>query len=222
LLLEQVLIVGQVARGTTSHFNVGTPFDAAVWGTMGATVVLVWGLSLLTAILLIRQRLPDPAFAWALRLGVLVSFVGMAVAFLMTQPTPAQEALADAGGSMPIAGAHSVGVPDGGPGLPIVGWSTVGGDLRAAHFFGLHALQALPLFSWLIARTTLDARWRVALVWTAGFAYLALVLLLTWQAVRGQSIVAPDGLTVGAFAAVAVVVGAVGVGIIAAARRPAG
>jgi hypothetical protein len=188
---------------------------------MGSTIVLVWFLTLLTAILLIRQRLPNPAFAWALRLGVLVSLVGMTIAFFMTQPTPAQEAQAAAGGGMPIAGGHSVGVPDGGSGLPIVGWSTVGGDLRAAHFVGLHALQVLPLLGWLLSRTNLDARRQVALVWTAGVAYLGLVLLLTWQALRGQSIIAPDGLTLGAFAALVAVAGAASLAVVATRWRPA-
>lgn len=131
---------------------------------------------------------------------MLVSFAGMAVALFMFIPTPGQLATAEATGKQPIVGAHGVGVEDGGPGLPIVGWSTTGGDLRVPHFVGLHALQVLPLIGVLIAG--FGPRWlrpdhRVALVWTAGLGYLGLVLLLTWQALRGQPVVAPDAPTLG-------------------------
>jgi hypothetical protein len=203
-VVEMIAIVGQVVRGTSSHFNMATPFDAAVWGTMGTAIMVFWLLSLVTAVLLLRQRLPEPAFAWGLRLGILVTAVGMALAFLMTRPTPAQEAAAAAGQGMPIVGAHAVGVEDGGAGLPVVGWSTEGGDLRAAHFVGLHAMQVVPLLGWIVASWRapwLRARDRVALVWVAGLGYLGLTLLLAWQALRGQPLVAPDALTLGVLAA---------------------
>lgn len=201
LALEEVIIIVQVARGTTSHFNVGTALDGALWSAMGIIVVVVWAANLLTAVLLLRQRLSDRAFAWSLRLGVLVSFVGMGLAFFMTSPTAEQLAASEAGEVLAVAGAHAVGVEDSGPGLPVTGWSTTGGDLRAPHFVGLHALQILPLIGFLVAGfgpAWLRAGHRVALVWTAGLGYLGLVLLLTWQALRGQSVTSPDLLTLGA------------------------
>lgn len=205
LAIEVAVIVLQVVRGTTSHFNYTTPLDAALFSAMGAIIVLVWLVSLLLAVLLIAQRLPDPAFAWSLRLGLVIALVGMAVAFLMPRPTPEQLAVLSAGAPPASIGAHSVGVADGGPGLPIVGWSTVGGDLRVAHFFGLHALQVLPLIGWLLARwPSLGAR-RLWLVWAAGLSYLGLVIVLTWQALRGQSVIAPDGASLAAFGALGAV-----------------
>jgi hypothetical protein len=199
LLVEMVIIVGQVIRGTTSHFNYSTPLDSALWMTMAGFITLVWTMALILGVLLLLQRMPDPVWAWALRLSVLLALVGMGVAFLMTSPTVAQLAAAQAGKGMPIIGAHSVGLADGGPGLPILGWSTIAGDLRIAHFFGLHGLQVLLILGLLLtspaARATLGVGQRVALVWTAGLGYLGLIGLLTWQALRGQSIVAPDGLT---------------------------
>jgi hypothetical protein len=202
LLVEMVIIVGQVIRGTTSHFNYSTPLDAALFETMAGFITLVWVMALILGILLLSQRMPDPVWAWALRLSVLLALIGMAVAFLMTSPTAAQLAGAQAGNGLPIGGAHTVGVVDGGPGLPVLGWSTVAGDLRIPHFFGLHGLQVMLILGFLLtlpaARGARNVGQRVALIWTAGLGYLGLIGLLTWQALRGQSIIAPDGLTLAA------------------------
>jgi hypothetical protein len=196
------VILGQAARGTTSHFNLSTPLDTFLWMTMGGFIVIVWTMNLLLAIVLLFEPVPDRAFAWSLRLGLFVSLVGMAVGFFMVRPTPSQMADMTASHGPKIVGAHSVGVPDGGPGLPVVGWSTVGGDLRVAHFVGMHAMQLLPLFGWYVGRPRAFARLkeihRLALVCTAGVAYLGLVLLLVWQALRGQSLIHPDFRTLAA------------------------
>ncbi|HEU5102734.1 MAG TPA: hypothetical protein VFU22_27120 [Roseiflexaceae bacterium] len=208
-MVEMIAIITQALRGTISHFNAATAFDTALFSAMGSFVLLLWAMNLVAAGLLLFQRLPDPALAWALRLGLLLTLVGGASGFLMTTPTPAQRAAMAAGQPVSIVGAHSVGVADGGPGLPIAGWSTVGGDLRVGHFVGLHALQALPIIGWLLARRRarqLGNGRRVALVWIAGLGYLGLIGLLIWQALRGQPLLAPDATTL---AALALLVGAV-------------
>jgi hypothetical protein len=87
-----------------------------------------------------------------------------------------------------VAGAHTVGAPDGGPGLPATGWSTEHGDLRVPHFVGLHALQVLPLFVIALRRRGWPESLRVrAAVW-AGVAYSGLYVALLVQALRGQPV----------------------------------
>lgn len=220
-IIELVLIVLQVVRGVRSHFNMSTILDGAIFSVMGATIVVVWLMNLLAAVLVLRQKFADPAFAWSLRLGLLVTLYGAAVAFFMTSPTPDQMRALQSGAAPAFIGAHSVGVPDGGAGLPFLGWSTEGGDLRIPHFVGLHALQIVPLIGFVAKRfvTTLDARRRTALVWTGGLGYLGLAVLLTWQALRGQSLLAPDALTLGALAALVLAVAGVGAVILHADRR---
>src|SRR5215212_1323917 len=119
----------------------------------------------------------------------------------------------DAGEPVNVIGAHSVGVEDGGPGLPLVGWSTEGGDLRVPHFVCLHGMQILPLVGWLLTQPGARRRWperhRIGLVWVAGLGYLGLTALLTWQALRGQSIIAADQVT---WSALILLVGAMLVG----------
>ena len=204
LIVETGIVVLQVVRGTASHFNIGTPFDARLFSIMGIGIGLLWLVTLLTVGLVLFQPISNPAFAWSLRLGILLTLVGMSLGFLMTaQQSPSQKQRKAEGHAPLMAGAHSVGVDDGGPGLPLVGWSTAAGDLRIAHFFGLHALQALPLVGWLImlaaSHMGLSIASQVALVWIAGLAYGGWLTLLTWQALRGQSITAPDRITLTAF-----------------------
>jgi hypothetical protein len=209
LTVEMAVIVTQAARGTTSHFNQTTTLNTALWFTMGAFIVLVWMMNLLLAIMLLLQRMPDRALAWSLRLGLLIAAIGMATAFFMVTPTPEQAARIVGRYGPRIVGAHSVGVRDGGPGLPVLGWSAVGGDLRVAHFVGLHALQVFPFLGWLLTRrkglvALLNTSDRLVLIWSAGVAYLGLVLILTWQALRGQSVVHPDTKTLAAASSMAV------------------
>lgn len=224
--IEMVAIVGQVLRGRASHFNVATPLDTAVWSVMGTTIVVLWVATAGIGVLLLRERTLAPDTAWAVRLGLAVTLLGMAVAFLMTSPTGAQIAAAQETGRLTTAGAHAVGVPDGGPGLPLVGWSTTGGDLRIAHFVGLHALQGLPLLALallvLAARRPVlrDVAVRARLVGVAGAAWAALTALLAWQALRGQSIIAPDATTLVAGAALAAATGVATLLVLRGGTRP--
>jgi hypothetical protein len=55
---------------------------------MGGTIVVVWLMGVVAAVLLVRQRLPDGALTWSLRFGIGIALVGMAVAFLVTGAIP--------------------------------------------------------------------------------------------------------------------------------------
>ncbi|MEV4925437.1 hypothetical protein [Streptomyces roseoverticillatus] len=195
-LAEMVIITGQAARGKRSHFNQETPFDAALFNAMAVTVGVLWLGTLVVAVLLHRARIADRASAWAMRSGIVLALAGAAVGFLMTQPAPGQRR-----GVSKVVGAHSVGVPDGGPSMPLTGWSTTGGDLRIPHFVGMHALQLLPLL--VMVLTTLTPRFtrladdhvRLRLVVLASGVYAAAFALVLWQALRGQPLIHPDGVT---------------------------
>jgi hypothetical protein len=200
--IEMAVIVGQAAVGNRSHYNMDTPLSAALWGTMGVTIVVLWLATLAVALRFLREPGRDRAATTAIRLGLVVALIGLAEGFLMA-----------------TAATHTVGAPDGGPGLPLLGWSTVGGDLRIAHFVGMHALQGLPLFAAALAvGHRLDEVTRVRLVQIAAAAWTGLVVLLTWQALRAQPLLAPDALTLAALGALVAVTVAAMVGTLAATR----
>ena len=173
MLVEIVAIVGQPLRGQMSHFNITTPLDGSIYGIMGTAIGISTGVA---AVLLVALCIKAPAglsrgYLAGVRVGLVVFLVGSGV-----------------GGAMVGQGSHAVGVPDGGPGLPLVNWSTEGGDLRVAHGLGLHAMQVLPLFAFWAGRrrgrlAKLGAPWSVVVF---GVAYAGLTAALYLQAMAAR------------------------------------
>jgi len=219
LAIEVAIIAAQAWRGTTSHFNVSTILDGVLFGVMGVLIIVQTIASAAVAVALWRERrFADQAMGWAMRIGMTLTIVGAATGGMMTRPTAAQLEQARATHVMTISGAHTVGAPDGGPGLPGTGWSREHGDLRVPHFVGLHALQLLPLFVLALRRRDSSDHARVQAVVLAGSAYAGLFATLLVQALRGQSILQPDALTLSMLAGV-VAIGAAAWAI-AGGRRP--
>jgi hypothetical protein len=179
-VVEMACIITQSARGTTSHFNEKTPFDGAVFSTMGTLIAANTLLVLLTFILFLRPtERPAPAYLLGIRLGLILFFLGSLEGIAMI-----------------MNAAHTVGAPDGGAGLPLVNWSTRAGDLRVAHFLAFHALQLLPLSGFLLSRYKTDwpRRRQLACVTTLALLYAAFVSLIFRQAMQGRPL-----LSLGAF-----------------------
>jgi hypothetical protein len=224
MVVEIAIIGGQALRGTTSHFNVATPLDAALFAVMGSAIVVQTLSTVAVAVALWRHAFADRALGWALRLGMAVTIVGALTGGLMTRPTEEQLDAARRGTAMRVVGAHTVGAPDGGPGLPGVGWSKTHGDVRIAHFIGLHALQLLPILAFVLSRGKLSEAVRVRLTITAGASYASLFGILLSQALRGQSVLSPDALTLallGAWALATAAAASISLFVPQAARRPA-
>ena len=199
MVLEMAIISLQAFRGTTSHFNIATPFDGVLFGIMGAAILLQTLSTISVAVALWRHRFGDVALGWALRLGMTITIIGALTGGMMTRPTRQQLDAANAGATMTVVGAHTVGAPDGGPGLPGTGWSTSHGDLRIPHFLGLHALQILPFVALVLGRLRTRELVRTRLTVVAASSYLALFGILLSQALRGQSVLAPDAVTMTLF-----------------------
>jgi hypothetical protein len=199
-ILEVAIIALQAWRGTTSHFNASTPFNATLFAVMGSAIVVQTLMSVLVAVALWRQRFEDRALGWALRTGMVITIAGASLGGMMTRPTESQLAQIAETRQVSLVGAHTVGAPDGGPGLPGTGWSVEHGDLRVPHFIGLHALQVLPVIALLLWWRRIDDARRARLMVVAGSSYATIFLILIWQALRGQALINPDALTLGALA----------------------
>jgi hypothetical protein len=155
---ELLVIVGQAARGEKSHFNFATPLDGSVFVVMGLVISLVV-IGAVRAVFLAtrsRSRLSRSERA-AARVGIVVLALAGFSGNLMSRPTPSQLATMQAGALSPRIGSHFVGSEEGATRTaPMVGWSLESGDLRVAHFLGLHILQVLLAVTFVMRRRGLD------------------------------------------------------------------
>ncbi len=175
MLVEISLISLQSIRGTTSHFNVSTSFDAGILYTMGIAIVVntcVIGVVLWQ--FFVQPPALAPSYLWGIRLGLIIFIMGSVQGFMMISRM-----------------AHTVGAPDGGPGLPFLNWSTLRGDLRVAHFVGLHGLQIVPLAGYLAGVGSLPEKGTAdSVVWVFGVAGILMGVMI-WtllQALSGKSL----------------------------------
>ncbi len=136
---ELIYIAIQASRGELSHFNFSAPFYTLMYSLMGIAAVLVTLYTAYIGILFFTQSFPDlPShYVWAIRLGILIFVV-----------------FSFEGALMSSRASHSVGAINDNSNLFIVGWSKTVGDLRVAHFIGMHALQVLPILSYYFLKNT--------------------------------------------------------------------
>ncbi|MBN8219294.1 MAG: hypothetical protein J0L53_00140 [Spirochaetes bacterium] len=170
MIFGEVFFIGlQSARGVTSHFNQKTLIDGIIYSVMGVMIIV-------NTVVFIRvfrhffrgEQKISGAYLSGIRWGAVLFVIGSVV-----------------GGAMSGLNRHTIGIADGGPGLPLVNFSTVAGDLRIAHFVGLHALQVLPFLGWLIARgAPARAMTAAGIVYTVAFVFVLVQAFLAQPLLR--------------------------------------
>src|SRR5690606_30323337 len=170
LFIELDIIICQASRGVQSQYNTTSLFDVVLYMCMGLLTMINVLILIILVIDTIRLKLhTDKSVQWAILVGWLIVLFSSWI-----------------GGQMISQLSHNIGVADGGSGLPLVNWSTVGGDLRIAHFFGLHGIQIIPFFAfWISKKWPLPSRNQIIIVTIFGLLYAAWIGFVFYQAKQG-------------------------------------
>ena len=172
-VLEIAYIALQAARGEASHYNNTSMFYSLMYSLMGVgalslVIVCAW----MGTVIARRFGMRD-AYAFAAVVGLWMTFV-LGGGF---------------GGYMAAQPGHWVGgAPTDAGGWWLMKWARDGGDLRVAHFFGMHAMQVLPVVGWLAGRSA-SRRTAIALVVAAACLYAAFATFTFLQALAGRPFV---------------------------------
>jgi hypothetical protein len=169
---EVVYIAIQASKGQLSHYNLSTPFFAAMFSLMAFAATMATLYTAYVGFLYFNNSFPNlpDYYVWAIRLGILIFVIFSFEGFAM--------------GSRHN---HSVGALNDNSNWFIVGWSKTVGDLRVSHFIGMHALQVLPVLSYYVLKNT-------KLTIGISILYGLLALLTLIQALNGKPLIRTDKL----------------------------
>lgn len=171
MVIEIFVILYQASRGVMSHYNFETPFDSILFGLMGI-MIGINTISVVFIFVLLLKPIPhlNGLYLQTLRIAFVIFLLGSYI-----------------GSQMISNEGHNIGVPDGGPGLPFFNWSTIGGDLRIAHFMGLHSIQILPLLAHtIIKKSNLPSLTKRIIVTSSIIGFIIVISLLWSQALKGM------------------------------------
>jgi hypothetical protein len=162
---EIFYIAIQASKGETSHFNVSTPTKSFLFSMMALMATIATLATIYIAVLFFGSSVSELPnyYLWSIRLGLIIFVIFSFEGFVM-------------GSKM----SHTIGNSDGSPGIPILNWSLSYGDLRVAHFIGMHSLQVIPLASFYLLKNT-------KLTFALAILYIGLALFSLIQALQGKS-----------------------------------
>jgi hypothetical protein len=163
---EQTAITLQALRGEQSHFNTTNSFGIVLFTLMGVFILIITLWTAYMTYIFSKQKIDaiNPAIVLSIQVG-LVFFVLFSLF----------------GGYISSLKGHTIGASDGRPGLWFLNWNTNYGDLRVAHFFGIHSLQLIPVFAITISKYLNNFKSLIA-VKLFSFMYLLFIL---WTVVQG-------------------------------------
>jgi hypothetical protein len=168
-LFEAGYITLRGAQGLASHYATETALAAAMYQLMGLGALVLVGGSAWLGVLVLRHGRGPAALVAGAGLGLILGgLLGLVT-----------------GGALSASGAHLVGVAASeAGGLPILGWARAGGDLRVAHFFGLHLTQSLPTVALVLLAA--GRGWTQVPVYAAAGLGVAVTLGTFAQALAGR------------------------------------
>ena len=186
LVIEIIIIDMQRIRGLPSHFNMGTPLDAALWSTMGITILVFATVATTQAILSFGKLTGTPSMNLAIRISMLLFFFSqLSGQFVVTHGM--SQVLVD--GTFILENVETS--------------TTVGeaGNLKLPHAISLHSIQALPLLGLLLLGIPFSKNLQLALVVAAGLGFSAITAFAQTQAFAGKAmtdLTAPQTILMGA------------------------
>jgi hypothetical protein len=170
MLYENGVITIQAFRGKLSHFNQTELLGGILYAIMGIMIVWLTTATLILSLRFIFQKTDSISkpFALSIKIGLILFVI---FSFM--------------GGYMSVINSHNVGGKIGESGITFLNWSTLFGDLRVAHFFGIHSLQIIPLLGFYVSSTIKNESKASLMIWVGSIIYLAFVCFTLIQAIHG-------------------------------------